>query len=278
MKKVLFIILNYNSSKYTIQCINSLKTISKKTVNFFMIIDNGSTVESLDEILNIKDIEKNIIMIKNNNNLGFAKANNIGINYAIKEKMDYVCLLNNDTKIIDSEFVTKIVDIFEDNKDIIAISPVMYFEDMQLNRSYGFFPIKKYINSLMLKRLSKKKNSEILNSKENVYTRVDYISGACMIIKLNVKDTLNFLDEDYFFYCEDMQFAFTAKKENMKVGIAPNARLIHFGGGSTNEKSKYNKMLIEMEKKFVSKNYTAVQKIEYFILFNIHRLAKIILD
>ncbi len=101
MKKLYIIILNYNGWHDTKDCLASLHILKAKNIEkYIVVVDNGSTdgsVENLKSQISKLNIHK---IIENGGNIGFAKGNNRGIQYALDQGADYILLLNNDTKII----------------------------------------------------------------------------------------------------------------------------------------------------------------------------------
>ena len=103
--KISYIILNYNNIEDTIECLLHLKHISEGYNASFIVVDNH-TLKS-KEIERIKPFTNDILLL--DDNYGFAKANNKGVNYAMgKYNPDYVCVLNNDVFISQPNFIEQI--------------------------------------------------------------------------------------------------------------------------------------------------------------------------
>lgn len=106
---VSFIILHYKNLKDTLECIESIKKQKRKDYSI-IIVDNGSLSDK--EKLILEKESKDIIY--NEENLGFATANNIGATYAIKKyKPDFLVVLNNDIVLMEDDFIDKIYDCYE---------------------------------------------------------------------------------------------------------------------------------------------------------------------
>ena len=90
--KIYIVIINWNGYVDTYECVESLQKISYKNFEI-VIVDNGSDTK---DVLKLEDKFEKVIVISNNNNLGFSGGNNIGINYALKQNSDFILLLNND--------------------------------------------------------------------------------------------------------------------------------------------------------------------------------------
>lgn len=120
MKKcvISYIILSYKNLNITLQCIKHLINISKNYVYSIVVVDNNSLLES--EINVIKEYTKDVIQL--DSNLGYAKANNIGVKYAIKKyNPDFISVLNNDVYISDPFFIKLIENDYKKyNFDILG--------------------------------------------------------------------------------------------------------------------------------------------------------------
>ena len=97
--------MNWNGKEDTIDCLKSLKNITYPNYEV-IVVDNAYTDGSVEEFQELVDIK----LIVNKENLGYSKGNNVGIQYAINNKADYVLVLNNDT-VVDPHFLSKLVKI-----------------------------------------------------------------------------------------------------------------------------------------------------------------------
>ena len=131
-KELSVIIVNYNGEYFLKDCLQSVLLTCKEVNLEIIIVDNNSADNSLDLIL-LKD--PRIKVIKNKENLGFSKANNIGINHCTK---DYILLLNNDTILLDP--LDELFQYVEKNERVGAVSIQMVDKDKQYRCSTGYFP------------------------------------------------------------------------------------------------------------------------------------------
>ncbi len=91
--KIFIIILNWNGKNDTLECLDSAREIDFENYEI-VVVDNGSEDDSVQAI---RSKYKDVIIIENGANLGFAEGNNVGIEYALLHEADYIFLLNNDT-------------------------------------------------------------------------------------------------------------------------------------------------------------------------------------
>lgn len=122
--KIFAIVVTYNGMRWYDQCLGNLRE-SRYPVET-VVIDNASSDNTVEYI---KEHFPDVFLIESKENLGFAKANNIGIRYAIDHEADYVFLLNQDAW-VEKDTVEKLVQTFEDNEKVGIASPI------HLNGSY----------------------------------------------------------------------------------------------------------------------------------------------
>jgi len=237
MRKLSFIILTYNSEDDIKDCLDSLlKNFDSKEAEI-IIWDNDSS-DNTKKIL--EDYKKfNFIkIIFNNSNIGFAEGNNKASKFA---NCEYICLLNADT-ISDYKVFKEILYYMENNKDIGIVGPKCVSKNGVIQESYGYFPtilrefLGKFFMSLYLEKIPiiKKLKNKLLyqdNLKE-----VDWVGGACAIIRKNVWDKIGGLDVTYFFSNGDMiDFCYKAKNLCYILIYYPLVSIIHKGSRSVTQ-------------------------------------------
>jgi len=247
MKKIFLIILNYNGWQMTLDCLNSLgKVVCDDLEVEIVVVDNGSADDSVLKIKN-SDI-KNCLKIKNLKlkiienliNLGFAEGNNVGIRYALKNGADYVCLLNNDTR-VDSDFLTELVKAAQSDEKIGLVGGKIYFE-----KGYEFHK----------ERYKDNEKGKIiwyaggLIDWNNVYTthrgvdemdfgqydqsgETDFVNGCLMFAKREVFEKIGLFNKKYFLYFEDADLSVRAKKAGFKLFYCPKTKIWHLNSGSS---------------------------------------------
>ena len=128
--KILIVIVTYNGVNHIYNCLSDINTLENSKI---IIIDN----QSKDATLNLVTKNyPNIKTISNDQNIGFGQANNIGLKYALEMDFDYILLLNQDTHITKNAILS-MVDIMEENKDYGILSPLHYFKENELQKSFS---------------------------------------------------------------------------------------------------------------------------------------------
>ena len=270
------IIVNYNTCEIVNNCISTIIQETKRILFEIIVVDNASRDDSVNQI---KKRFPSVRLIENKFNRGFAAANNQGISFA---KGRYVLFLNSDTIVIDSA-VEKMVNFLEGHLDIDALGCKLLNEDFTLQPSCYHFPsllpIMGYILHLWLIPSLKKTilvQTLILKDYNNVHP-VDYVRGACLLVRKHTINKIGVFDEQYFMYTEEVDFCFRLKKAGFKLYYYPFAEIVHLGGKSSDPKS--TELYIEKYKntmKYFQKHYGNRKVLTYRFLVMLKLSVQII--
>lgn len=212
---IYFIIINWNNLPDTLKCLQTIKENCYK--NYKIILINNSPQE--EGVESLKTFDK-LEVINNKTNVGFAKANNQGIQRAIADKADYVLILNNDTT-VDKYFLPPLISACEDNPKTI-VSPSIYLYNSVNIDSYGG----RLIYWAGIARLIKRPVSK----------PPDYLSGACLLCKTDYFSDIGLFNDDFFCYYEDMDWALRAQKKGYNLRIVYPSKIWHKSSASTKTK------------------------------------------
>lgn len=213
------IIVSYNTREITLECLNRIKA------DEIIVVDNASSDGTVEEI---KRRYKDIRILRNKTNVGFAKANNQGMKAA---KGDKILLLNSDC-FIESD-LAKLPDV-----DVVGCK--LLNKDGSVQQSWGFFPslrrillmmlftdnfpiIRKFIDSIHVRDLSRYEREQ----------EVDWVTGAFVMLKREVWEKVGGIDEKYFMYGEEMEWMYRIKKAGFNVWYSPAAKATHLLGASS---------------------------------------------
>ena len=218
MKKVLIVILNYKTYEMTIELINELKHIDNNLFDI-MIIDNHSPNDSAS-ILKKYSKEHDCIFYENTINSGYASGNNIGIRYGIQNSYQYSLIMNNDLKIIDSNFIQVLINAIE-NDDIACVGPKII--DLDGNA------VAPYLNrpSFFSLTLGIKKEKEFRKRYIDKPSYVYRLFGCCMLLRNSAMEVVDCMDESTFLYCEEEILAERLLKFGFKSYYCPKTSIIH---------------------------------------------------
>lgn len=236
------IILNYNTKNLTVDSIASIEKNYPEEVksgNFeVIVVDNGSVDDSVNAFTDYKKKTtiKTFQIVDNKENLGFAAGNNKGVKFANGK---YVLFLNPDT-IVYPETLNTMIKFMETRPDVGASSCKLINKegkfDFNCHRGFPtpwnafcyFSKIQKYFPHSRL-------FSGYTQGWKDVLTNhtVDAISGAFLLVSKNVGEKINWWDEDYFFYGEDLQFCYDVQKQGLKVYYLGEVESMHIGGAAS---------------------------------------------
>ncbi len=243
---VYIIILNYNGYKDTIECIRSLDHVIYNNLKV-VIVDNNSNDESLLQFHKL--YAKRHQIIESDRNLGYAGGMNLGVNHAMKNNAEYICILNNDV-IVEKDFLTKIIGYMELHDDAGIVGPriceynkpdIIQSTGANINFYRGLVP---HINI-------GKNESEVAGQ----IIQCDYVIGACMVIKRKVIDAIGLMPEDYFLYYEETEWCYQAKRHRYNVICYCDSKILHKGSVSIGKVSGLSRYYLHRNRVvFVKRN------------------------
>ena len=217
---VSIIIPCYNQVKYTFKCLYSIIKNTDPNVTPYEVIiaDDVST----DATKNIKKYIKNIIVSRNETNLGFLKNCNKAASIA---RGDYIYFLNNDTEVKEN-YLSSLVNLIESDFSIGMVGSKLVYPNGVLQEAGGI--IWSDGSGANFGR-----NDDPTKPQYNYVKEVDYISGCSIMIRKSLWDDIGGFDERYTpAYCEDSDLAFEVRKRGMKVMYQPLSEVVHYEGMS----------------------------------------------
>ena len=223
------IIINWKNYDLTNDCINSVLKSSFKNLKI-ILVDNEHESLKLKKIQKRKEIE----IIKNQNNEGFSKGNNIGIRYALENNFDYILLLNNDA-VVERNLIQNLINFSIEN-NIYVVQPIITdISGKKIWNSGG------KINNFLGIFTTKYKGKDF-NKKFNYRTELDWFTGCCCLFKSEIFIKTGLFDENFFAYYEDVDYSLRLKDNGYKIGFYDKSRVFHHSSMSLklNESSEGN--------------------------------------
>lgn len=258
MVKIAVIIVNWNGIKFLKPCLDSVFNQSFDGLEV-ILVDNGSTDESVEFI---ETNYKEVIVVENGENLGFAEANNIGFS---KSSGDYVLALNNDT-VLEVNFFTNLLHAIEkSDKSTTMFAPkILSITDKETIDSVG---------GLLVSRCGiakgKGRNEKDIGQYDGPAAFIP--SGCAALYKKSMLDEIGVFDRDFFAYCEDTDLGLRAIRAGYKSMNVPDAVVYHHYSGTTGKYSLKKAFLVERNHIWVViKNFNFVS-ILMFPFYNIYR-------
>jgi len=216
------IIPTWNTAEVTKKCIQTIQKHLKDFSYEIIIIDNGSTDNTVEVLSKIKDLK----LIKNKENLGFAKANNQAVKIADGQVLLF---LNSDMELIDSSLI-EMYEYFKKDSNIGAIGP--QFLNIDLTPQSSVFP-KQNINNAFKEFWLGQKDKYLkylpnLSKPSSVWS----ISGGALMINKDFFKKIGGWNEKYFFYFEDLDLCRAIHQAKKEIIYYPECKVIHRHGFS----------------------------------------------
>jgi len=260
--KVSIIILNWNGWRKTVECLESLTKINYSNYEV-IIVDNGSTDESVDRLKRLRKIK----LILNKRNLGFSGGNNTAIRKILKEdRSKFILLLNNDT-IVEKNFLNELIKAAQAEEKAGILGPKIYYFDYQDKKNVIQSAGSK-INLCLGKFPSVEKLNQVDDGRFKQVKDVDFVIGACLLIKTEVIRKIGLLDKRYFLLFEDTDWCLRAKKAGYSILYVPQSIIWHRTSQSMRRVSEvyyYTRNLFWFEFKYANPFQLLCFLLNYFI-------------
>jgi GT2 family glycosyltransferase len=252
------IIINYNTYELTIQCIASVQQHTSGLSFEIIVVDNASS-QFPEGAFRLQF--PNVKLIRSEKNLGFAGGNNLGIAQASGR---YILLLNSDAYLTENS-IMEVYRYMEANPKAGVTSVKLIFPDKQPQSVAQRFPNERYLLMELLrlqKVYSKSKAGKILlgaffDHSETV--AADWVWGTFFFFRREILEQLPHkkLDEQFFMYCEDMQWCWDIKKLGYEIHYYPHTAVVHLMGGSSGAKQTLMK---KHKQQFLERNYSPLRR------------------
>ena len=229
------VILNWNDRQHLEACLESLAHCTRSRSLEIIVVDNASTDGSPD-VVETKFPE--VRLIKNKENLGFPKGNNIGIQAS---QGKYIYVLNSDIKVLEG-CMDALADYLDQHTDIGMIGPKILNGDMTHQSSCRRFPTLWNNFCAAIGLASAFKGSRLFSGEHMLYFKgdrildVNVLVGCFWVVRRKALDEFGLLDEGFFIYAEDVDWCKRCWKAGWRVVFFPGAEAIHYMGASTTKK------------------------------------------
>lgn len=248
MKRLFVVIVTYNGMKWIDEC---LKSVLNSSIPLDIIVVDNNSVDGTVEF--IKSHFPEIIFLPQNQNLGFGKANNIGISFALGQKADFVFLLNQDAKVEVNtiEVLIKVSKL----KDNFGVLTPLHLNWQGTEIEYAFYNEKMVSDSL-------------LNKKQlDFYIENKFINAAAWLLPLKTLNTVGGFDPIFFHYGEDVNYCQRVLFHGLNLVIVPKVKIFHdMTNNGVFKKTDRKKQLMIDERYFRNQTiikYGDVNKMDY---------------
>ena len=260
---VSIVIVNWNTSELLRNCLASIsETVTDLEYEVF-VVDNAS---SDDSVAMVREQFPSVKVIANDKNLGFAAANNL----ALKQmRGHYALLLNSDTVLTDNAIAT-LLGFMEGNSDVGMCCGQLLNEDDSRQNSTASFPSVSILPLLFNESILRVLFPRKFPSKNQIHTEpsdVDSCIGACLMVRKAAMDKEGLLDEAFFFYFEETDWAFRFKKAGWRISLVPAARIYHLQGKSVGYSAKARMMFHRSRAIYFKKWYSRQYRLMITVIF-----------
>jgi GT2 family glycosyltransferase len=248
-KRVLVVLVNFNGYDNTVECLDSLSNLD---YNYFdvVVVDNStdSSFERFsrldksnwrfeshfaheDDELTTSRKSGSLLFIKAKQNKGFAAGNNLAIRYCKELNYDFIWLLNNDT-VVDSKSLTELVTTASASTMKIGIwgaKLMIYYSPTRIQGVGGYY--NKWFG--IVREIGY--NQLDTGQWDYIQIKYDYVIGASMFVSVDFIKDVGLMEEDYFLYYEELDWAIRGKQKGWSMGFCPKCRVYHKMGASINE-------------------------------------------
>jgi GT2 family glycosyltransferase len=227
------VIVNWNTRQLLVNCLESIYSSPPEGVFDIWVVDNSSSDGSSAKVRqNFPEVK----LIENNENVGFGRANNQAIE---ESRSQYLLILNPDT-VVKSRAVSGLVNFLDQNPDVGIAGPKLINPDGTLQISAFPFPTlsKEFWRVFHLDKLTVRSSYPMEKWNQNQVKEVDYLSGACMLIRRSALNQIGVFDENFFIYSEEVDLCLRFKEAGWSLYWVPTTSVIHYGGRSTQQVSE----------------------------------------
>lgn len=254
MSQILVIIVTYNAMKWVENCFDSLRNSTVKPDVF--VVDNGSDDGTQ---WHIQNYYPEVMFLQNNENSGFGKANNIGLQYALEKKYDYIYLLNQDAWVLEDTF-QKLINFSHRNPEYGVLSPFQMNSDLKhIDQDF--------IKNVMCWESNHYISSDLYNQQLKEVYPVTEVMAAHWFITRECLLKVGGFSPSFPHYGEDNNYADRMHYWGLKLGIIPSLRVVHDRGERViNDKSKMHFQYTSLIR-MMSNPYKAKRKSFFKILY-----------
>jgi GT2 family glycosyltransferase len=270
------VVVTWNAKKVTEECLESIERQDAARSLETIVVDNASsdgTVEMVQEKF------PSVRLVQNDQNLGFAKANNSGIRLSTGK---YICLINSDVNVPPS-CLRRIYCFMEENPSVGLLGPRMLGADGKTRRSCMRFPTlwSSFCRALGLDSLVKGSTTFggflMSDFKHDRVMDVEVLNGWFWVVRREALEQVGLLDERFFMYGEDVDWCYRFRSKGWRTVFYPEAEAIHYGGASSARAPA--RFYVEMHKANVQywrKHHGRLAQFAYLLTVWLHEVVRIL--
>lgn len=269
-KLVSVIIVSWNAKDYLRDCLYSIRQTSLSCVLEVIVVDNAS-VDGSPEM--VKNDFPEVTLIRAGENLGFARANNLAMKQA---KGSFLALVNSDV-IVHPGCLETLMEYMVQHKEVGLVGPRVIGGDGNLQKTCRRLPsiwntvCRILAFDRMFPNTPMFSGFEMPEKYHEVQTEAEVLSGCFCMARTQAVDEIGGMDEQFFFYGEDIDWCKRFQDAKWKLMFVPEATATHFGGGSTaNAPLRYSIEILKATLKYWRKHHGLVGQAVCYLLIASH--------
>ncbi|MBC8262573.1 MAG: glycosyltransferase family 2 protein, partial [Anaerolineales bacterium] len=259
------VIVNWNVCKLLKRCLHSIMSNLQLPASNFqlpssnlqpptsnlqievIVVDNASSDGS---VAMIEEQFPQVQLIANSENVGFTVGNNQGI---AASRGRYILLLNPDTEIVGDALATMVA-YMDKHPQVGALGPQLLNPDGSIQSSRRRFPTlaTAFLESTILQQWFPHNHATrryyITDRPDDEVQEVDWVTGACLLVRRETIEEVGLLDEGFFMYSEELDWCRRMKAQRWKVVYLPTAKVIHHGGQSSEQVKSFQHIQFQRSK------------------------------
>jgi GT2 family glycosyltransferase len=232
MNKISVIVVSWNAREYLRDCLASVRATGQDEVCETIVIDNASADGSA-EMVSIEFPE--VVLLRSDVNLGFAAANNLGMQHARGEILAFV----NSDVVLHPDCLQLMRAFLEQHQDVGIVGPRIVDRDGRLQSSCRRLPTvwNNFCRALAIDRVFSRASllsgHEMRHFDHDVQAEAEVLSGCLWVVRTQAAQVVGALDERFFFYMEDVDWCRRFRNAGWRLVFYPHATATHYGGGSS---------------------------------------------
>lgn len=261
--KTWVVVLNWNNGRDTVDCLQSILDSGTQDIEGVVVCDNDSHDGSVETIKNWAESNEMVlpeynwehddfdlvsgdeatrvdsglefVLINTGSNLGFAGGNNVGIRYVQQKcKYDFIFLLNNDALVVENTVKMLVTRCVETGAGMCGCKVVYHFNPTRV-QAWGGASFQPPLGRAT--HLGAGVDIDVQPSVENIERQLDYILGAALMISKPCLEDIGLMEESYFLYYEEVDWAVRARRAGFSLAYANDAVVFHKEGGTIGSSS-----------------------------------------
>ena len=223
------VIVNYDAADYLGDCLESIERFPPSCPYEVLVVDNDSPDDS---VAMVRERFPGVRLISLEENIGFSRANNLALREA---RGHHLLLLNSDTRVLEGS-LDGLTAVMERHPGVGVVGCRQLDGDRQLQLTWGRFPtfsreiVRKILHWRL--RIDGAQVREYLDRKYSGTSRVDWVSGSCLLVRREAVEDGGLLDENIFMYFEDIDWCRRIQQQGWGIAYEPGVSIIHYGGVS----------------------------------------------